>query len=160
MADELKPCPDGHKDVYLWESKRAHDGAPQWDVVCGGQDCEWALWGFLDRDSVVRQWNARAAAPADASLIDRLHTAEAEVAILESQVARQTAVAEDSVDRFKRLGEQLALQGAELFALRSFKASVPWPSICDLLWAIDDREPGAMALKLWYDANRPQEATE
>ena len=84
MADELKPCPDGHKDVYLWESKRAHDGAPQWDVVCGGQDCEWALWGFLDRDSVVRQWNARAAAPADASLIDRLHTAEAEVAILRS----------------------------------------------------------------------------
>lgn len=56
--------------------------------------------------------------------------------------------------------EQLALQGAELFALRSFKASVPWPSICDLLWAIDDREPGAMALKLWYDANHPQEATE
>jgi len=72
VADELKPCPDGHKDVYLWESKRAHDGAPQWDVVCGGRDCEWALWGFLDRDSVVRQWNARAAAPAAPGPLDRL----------------------------------------------------------------------------------------
>lgn len=49
---------------------------------------------------------------------------------------------------------------AENAALRQFKAGVPWPSICDLLWAIDDREPGAMALKLWYDANHPQEATE
>jgi len=49
---------------------------------------------------------------------------------------------------------------ARVAILESRWAGVPWHSICDLLWAIDDREPGAMALKLWYDANHPQEATE
>lgn len=87
MAEQLKPCPRGHK-----ASEPHRYGWPEtgWRIICFGSNCGWAMSGDSE-EQVVRQWNDRTPGPATRVIYDLIDGCLDVAGIAEIHIDESTA---------------------------------------------------------------------